>query len=1379
MRGLLHAQRSGPAPARRERGGPLLASLAQQRLWFLETLSPGSAVHNQTVAYRLVGDLVPSALEYGLGEIVRRHEALRTTLSWSDGRLLQQIHPSGPFLVESEDLRGLAEDARAVHADDATRRHACTPLDIDRVPLLRAKLFRLADREHRLVVTMHHLAFDGWSFQVFMRELCALYSARINGQPAPLPELPFQYADWAAWQRERLTASALAPLLEYWKREMAPPLPVLGMPVDHTKRSIVRRRGRSETLVLPQSLTAELKLLAERCGTTTYMLLLAGFQALLRRYTGDEEVVVGSPAANRHMAGSDALIGLLVNTFAIRTRFAPRQTFRELLAAVRASVLGAYEHQELPFETLVQAVAGTSRIDTTPLFQAMFAFQNPSRTAWTLPGVAIDAWNVDNGAAKFDLTLFMWDRPEGFGGLLEYDADRYEPLTARQWLRHLRMLLEGIARDPNARIATLPLLDDDERSLVISGWNDPRAPVPRGAGIHELFAQRVREQPDAVALRYCGGTMTYVDLERGANRLARVLRKCGVTPGDRVGICMRRSPSLITALLATLKAGAAYVAIDVEWPRQRIETAFAGVRAIVTDDGAEGRFATTSTSPIVDVQRERAAIDAERDNDPAVHAGAGDMAYVVFTSGSTGVPKGVCIPHRGVVRLAIGANYARVRNDDVLVQLSPIAFDASTFEIWGALLNGATLAVPPASRLSLDDIGDAIEEFGATIAFLSTGLFEAMVDSRIGRLARLRQLLVGGEVLSPRHAERMLREVPGCCLVNCYGPTENTTFSTFHRVDLADCVCGESIAIGRPVSNTRVYVLDGERQPVPIGVFGEAYLAGDGVMIGYLDDPAGTKERLSADAFSAQSDQALYRSGDVVRWRRDGTLEFRGRYDDQVKVRGYRVEPHEIELALDRCPIVARAAVMTERDPQGHKRLVCCATLAAPGKPSDEAVREIRDYARTVLPDYLVPSRYVVTNALPLDGNGKLDRARLLSMPTIQPPAALDAPRDDRERALTALFERSLGVRPIAPDDDFFDNGGTSLSALTLVAEVEDMFSVVLPLASLYENATPAKLAAWLASFHGDHHRSPVHDWDSMLVDIRRGSGEIPLFLVPGGHGGMAEMTLYAKVLSQVRYDMPVYGLLAQGVDGCSRPHGSVAEMASAYVARVRRHQPEGPYAIAGECVGGLIALEMAQRLVDEGDDVALLLLLDTWCPTLAGVLHYRYVERTGTLLAARGAVARRGVADVRRVWEDHVRNRPPFGPLRTVRYAVNVLRTLARVAKPWVAATYAVGRPAKGGEAVAAAEANYVERAMRYRPRRYSGRIMMIACADNERRGIATPWRELASGGFELTIVPGDHETYLRETPHQAAVLIERYAREAAAQHASSRRRPVARARP
>lgn len=1356
VRSVLAAERSGPALVRADRSSWPPASFAQRRLWYLEQLEPGTPVYNQTVAYRMTGTLDVGALERSVGEIVARHEALRTTLARVDGELVQRIHP--PMAVPIPVVEVLASD----DADRATRDEARRPFDLETPPLLRLLLLRSAEREHRLVLTVHHLAFDGWSFDVFMRELCELYRAFAAGATSPLAALPVQYADVALWQLERSSGEARRAHLDYWTARLQAPRADLALPIavptSRPRNDTPARAGALETARLPRASSDALQALARAEGATPFIALLAVFQTLLHRYSGADDVIVGSPIAQRSGAGVDKLIGLLVNTLVLRTSLEGEPSFRELVRRTRETVLGAYAHQDLPFDVLVDALAAQSAgehrgADTRPLFRTMFAYQNVPRSAWSLPGIDVEAWNVDNGTAKFDLTLFAWDTAAGLELLLEYDAALFDRETALDLIAHFRTLLEAIVVDPDVRIAELPMLTEAQRRSAIAAAQGPVAAFAADASIHRMFEAQADRTPDAVAL-VCGkDALRYAELDRRANRLARHLREAGVVRGARVAVCLPSSPALIVALLAILKAGGAYVPIDPTAPPERRRSMLdaAGVSTIV--DGSD------------------ACVDAHSDARLDIDATRDALACVMFTSGSTGRPKGARIAHRGIVRLVCAASYADLGPQRVFLQLAPVAFDASTFEIWGALLNGARLVLLEERRPSLADIARTVERNRVDILWLTSGLFEVVVDSAPEALDGIEQLLIGGDVVSVPHARRFLERNQHCTLVNCYGPTENTTFTTFHRIDRASIADGVPIPIGRPIANTQVHVLDSRRRPVPFGVAGEAFIGGDGVMLGYAGEADATGDRLIPSPLPDVPGM-LYRTGDFVRCRRDGTLEFVGRVDEQVKVRGMRVEPADVEAALRASPDVRQAAVVAHGAGQARRLIAYvvpqrAGAAAAPRSPASDIEAQalsasLRAFLRRRLPDALIPSRFVLRDRLPLSASGKIDRSALVDpgddRPEVEATAAFVGPRDELEADIAKAYAETLGVAHVGANDDFFDLGGTSLGALRLVASLEQRIGVELPLATLYEAPTVAQLAAWMR----DRPRSATACSSSegpaqAFVTLKRGNPRAPMFLVPGGHGGNAEMTLYAQALRHLDRDIAVYGLLARGVEDADTPHASVAEMARAYVASIRELVPDGPYALAGECVGGVIALEMAQQLAAQGQEVALLLLMDTWLPTALGKLHYRWLEKPGAVFRDRRMIARRGFADVRRVFDDHVRARPRGKPLRALRYAVDVALTMKRVADPWMRAVYDVGKPLAGQARRAAAEANYVEQTLRYAPRPYPGRIALLASAANAKLGIDEPWRRIARGGLSLYCAPGDHDTYLREHPAATAAVLAR----------------------
>lgn len=1342
LRGVLAAQRDGPPLEARPPGAATPASFAQRRLWFLETLEPGTPAHVLAVAHRLDGPLDAEALERSFDALVRRHEALRTTLAEVDGEIMQRVGETGsaPFRLTTLDLRPLDPGRRddALHAH--TEAEAATPFDLERGPLLRATLLRMADTEHRLLLAVHHAVFDGWSFDVFMAELGSLYGAFTDGSPSPLPAPALHYADAALWQRRRLQGATLDRLRRYWVERMADPPPVLALPADHPRTPDRDRREASRKTTLPPDLVQSVKALAAREGVTLFTVLLAAFHILLHRHSGETDIIVGSPVAGRNRAELAGMIGLFVNTLPLRVRLDGRPSVRTLLARTAETVTGALAHQELPFDRLVEAVNPPRLTGHPPLAQAMFAFQNVPRRGWSLPGLKTDSWPLDSRRAACDLTLYTQDGPTGLTATLHYDSSLFDAATADALLGRYTLLLGGMAADPDQPVGTLPLQPPAERARLLTAWNATGTPYPRTASIHALFAEQAARTPDAVAvIGHDGAALTYGELDRQANRLARHLRALGVAAEGRVGLWMERSPALIVALLAVLKAGGACVPLDRTMPATQAADRLrdAGAAVLVTDDAVPGELAATGAALLrPDADQPLVAQESDAPFDDGVPAER--LACVFFTSGSTGGAKAVAITHRGVVRLALGMGEAAPLPADTLLHLAPLSFDAATFEIWGALLNGARLALAPGGTPTPDGLGEVIRRHGVTLLWLTAGLFELVVDLRAEALAPVRRLLVGGDVVSPPHAARFLEAAPGSRLFNGYGPTEATTFTCLHPITLAELAGGGPIPIGRPIANTTAYALDGEGQPVPLGMAGELWIGGDGVARGYLNDPELTRDRFIPDPFIPRAGARLYRTGDRVRQRPDGVFEFLGRADGQVKIRGVRVEPGAVEAALRRCPGVAQAAVQVVGTGAADKAL---AAWIVP-EPGADPLPGLRDRLRAWLPEAMIPASTTILDRLPLTANGKLDR-RALPL-TEAAPAGAAPPRDAVERRLLELFEELLDTRPLGIHDGFFERGGHSLLAVRLVHRIGEAFGDAPPLLALFEAPTVAGLAQRLRALPEPQAEDPA------LVTVRRGDPARAVFLVPGGHGGLVEMALYARLLRRLEGNPTVHGLRAHGMDGSEPLPPSVAAMAAAHLAAVRRVQPDGPYRILGECVGAAVAFEMACQLAEQGETVAALILLDGWCPSDAGQRHYEWIERPRALLRDRRASLRLAWAELAAVARDHGRALARQSWRQRRDQIGDAAGSLSRVAGVWARRLATVAAPQPGQ--TAAAERAYVRTLMAHRPRRYPGPATLIASETSLREGMAEGWRPWTGGGLTVQPVPGDHDSYLRD--HAAATL-------------------------
>ena len=1190
LRGTRKDRSRPPAIPRHTSADKAPLSFAQQRLWFFDQLEPGSPLYNMPTALRLRGRLNFNALQKALNAVVARHESLRTRFNAEDGCPVQIIAAPAVLELPVMDLSHEPASQREETLRQRLNAEARRPFDLSRGGLVRALLVRLGETEHVFLVNMHHIISDAWSLGVFFREFSGFYEAFNEGREMRLPELPIQYADYAAWQREWLRGEVLEKQLAFWKQHLAGAPQFLELPSDKPRPSTSLFRGGHAERLLPRSLTEALKQLGQAEGVTLFMTLLSTLNILLHRYTRQTQLIVGSPIAGRTQLETEGLIGFFVNTLALRSDLSGNPTFRELLARVRQTVFDGYAHQDLPFEKLVEALQPARSAGHTPLVQVMFVLQNEMAGDLKLPELAVEPVAVDTGTAKFDLTLAAEEWPDGLLVQVEYNADLFSEATMVRMLGHFQILLEGIIAHPSQKIGELPLLTETERGQLPGEWNGAATHYPRDKTIPQLFEEQVERTPNAVALVFRGEQLTYHRLNGRANALAHHLQKLGVGKGRMVAVCLERSADLIVALLGILKAGGAYVSLDPSYPEERLAFMLEDTHApvLLTQEKFRGQFDFQLRPPTSDFRPPiLVCLDTDREGwaspepaHPANPAAPDTAAYVSFTSGSTGRPKGVIVPHRGVVRLVKGTSYARFGADETFLQLAPVAFDASTLEIWGALLNGAKLVVFPPHTPSLAELGEFIRQNQISTLWLTAGLFHQMVEEQLENLRGVRQLLAGGDVLSPPHVKRALEQLPGCKIINGYGPTENTTFTCSHEISAVDCE-GRSIPIGHPIANTQVYVLDDYLQPVPAGVPGELYVGGDGLALGYLNQPELTAQKFIPDPFGKDPGARLYQTGDLVRWLPEGTIEFLRRLDQQVKIRGFRVELDEIETVLNEHPAVCGSAVTVWGDGAGDRKLVAY-FVADSTVPSPEALRA---HLSRKLPGYMIPTAFVPLQNLPLNGNGKVNR-RALPPPDGQwlPPAKkFIAPRDEVEARLVKIWEEILGASRIGVEDHFFDLGGHSLLAVRLVARIEKVFNRKIPVAAVFESPTVAQMAQAL---HGDKRSAPA----SSIVEIQPRGTKPPLFLVHGVGGGM--FWGYTNLSRYLGADQPVFAFNSRGMSG--QPElATVEEMAAQYVADLRAFRPHGPYYLGGYCFGGNVAYEMARQLEVQGEKIALLALVN------------------------------------------------------------------------------------------------------------------------------------------------------------------------------------------
>jgi amino acid adenylation domain-containing protein len=1176
-------------PVSRNENLPL--SFSQQRLWFLSQFEPESTAYNISRAIRLSGALNVEALQRALDTVVARHEILRTTIADVDGTPVQSIGERRPVQLVTIDLSKMPASERQSEMNHFLKVEAGRAFNLASDLMLRANLLRMDREEHVLFLITHHIASDGWSSGILLHELIALYKAFSTGTSHSLSELPIQYADVAVWQRQWLQGDVLEKQLSYWKRQLSGALTVLEIPSDRPRPSFQSFRGTRQSVKLSKELTEALKKTARAEEVTLFMILLAAFKTLLFRYSGQDDILVGVPVANRNRPELERLIGFFVNNLVLRTDLSGNPTFQELLRRVREVALGAYSHQDLPFEKLVEELQPARDMSHTPLFQVMFGFQSVRRQTTELPGVTLTSVPLESETARFDLFLSLVEDGDSIRGVLEYNTDIFESDTITLMLGHYQNLLEGVALNPKQRLLDLPMLTEKERHQLLVEWNDTKKDYPKEKCIHELFEVQVKRSPDAVAVVFEDKRLTYRELNRRANQTAHYLRKLGVGPEFLVGIYMERSWEMVVAVLGVLKAGGAYVPLDPFYPKERLSFMLedAEIRVLLTQQRLAKSLPEHSAQTVC-FDSEWEMIARESDSSPIPTARPENLAYVIYTSGSTGKPKGVQVLHEAVVNfLNSMRKQPGLTEQGVFAAVTTLSFDIAGLELFLPLFMGARVVLVD-SQVAADGsrLAEVLQNSGTTVMQATPTTWQLLRE--VGWQPRDPfKVLCGGEALPRDLADYLLDRASS--VWNMYGPTETTIWSATHEVESAR----NAIPVGRPIDNTQIYILDSCFNPVPVRVPGELYIGGAGLARGYRNRVELTAEKFVPDPFSDEPGARIYRTGDRARYLSNGNIEFLGRMDYQVKIRGFRIELGEIEAGLSQHPGISRAIVV-DREISGDRRLIGYVI------PKDEQVPssiDLKEFLRKKLPDYMVPASFVFLNSLPQTPNGKVDRRALpITDGGSDSEVTFVAPRDAVELQLAVVWEQVLGLQHVGVRDNFFDIGGHSLLAVRLFARIEKIFGKRLPLALLFQAPTIEQLANLLRQ----EEWSP--SWSS-LVTIQPSGSKPPFFCVHAHRGNVLNFNDLSRCLGT---NQPFYGLQAQGLDGEQPSHTRIEDMASHYLTEIRTVQPTGPYFLGGYCFGGKVALEMAHQLREQGEQVALVAMIDAYAP--GGLKQLPWVER-------------------------------------------------------------------------------------------------------------------------------------------------------------------------
>lgn len=1153
-------------------------SFSQRGVWSIERLAPGNAAYHVAVGIRIRGTLDASILERSIHAVIDRHDPLRTAILLEDDGPVQQVTPRVPFRLRLTDLQELPASERKPYVEQSVLDETRVPFELSDAPLLRGTLFQLAPQDHVLALILHHIICDGHSVAIFTADLVKAYESIVSGGSSSLPELPVKYGDLAIRERTEFDGEHRRRLEAHWKQVLEGNLPVLELPTDHPRPPVQSFEGAEYGLPGSQSLKEALEELSTREGVTLFTTLVAAFSTLLGRYTGQDDILLGAPSLNRESSDSREMIGMFVNSLVLRTDLSGNPRFTELLRRVRTVTLNALEHQGLPFETIVEQLRPHRDASRNPLFQVFINLIDTTRGEQTLLDREFKLFPFQSAGAQFDLALQILNDGTGLTFQWRYDTALFEESTIRRTAGHFRTLLEALLRDPVQRISTAPYLHEQERTRILEEWNATDKSWPSDLCVHELFERQAHRTPDVVAIRFEKDALTYRELNEEANRLAKHLKRLGVERETLVGICLDRSLDLAIGLLGILKAGGAYVPLDPGFPDERLAFMIKDSQAsfLLTHSGRV-RGLPPFHGEVVCLEQASAAIAAQSTENPLDPSPTDGRAYVIYTSGSTGTPNGVEISHASLVNfLHSMSERPGMTNRDTLLAVTTVSFDIAALELFLPLIVGGETVIARADEAADGArLSQRLLQCGATVLQATPATWRLLLDAGWEGSRQIRALC-GGESLSRQLADRLLERTGE--LWNLYGPTETTIWSTVKKV-----AAGEPIQLGKPIDNTQVYILDPALQPVPVGVRGELYIGGSGLARGYLHRSELTRDRFIPHPF--RCGERLYRTGDVARYLANGEIEYLGRQDRQVKVRGFRVELGEIESVMNSHQHVEQSAVVVRWDTPEDARLVGYFVVR---EAKDISPRELRHLLSNKLPQYMVPSDFVQLHEMPLTPNGKVDR-RSLPAPGTElsrsGEAEYVAPRCATELCLVGLWEKVLRRHPIGITDDFFELGGHSVLASRLFALIEKTMGVNVPLATLLHDSTIEGLSQSL------QRQDWTSSWSS-VVPIQPGGSRRPFFCI---HAAEGNILIYRNLALHLGDDQPVYGLQAKGLDGKAPTLSTFEELAARYVDEIKTVQPEGPYHLGGYCLGGTLAYEIAQQLRANGDEVRLLALFETY----------------------------------------------------------------------------------------------------------------------------------------------------------------------------------------